>query len=152
MTETIARWGGWSLSTHLPGKHLTRDPDKPLPDPDNPDPEDEPITPFKMKTEFKVLKNSLPPLRFGDKYRVRMRVVDLAGNSILLDEPVTLRLTPKMSLPQGSDSIPYLRFEPILAPYIVLRNELGITGKGSAIDRIVIRTFNKDQSLDEKPV
>ena len=153
LNETIARWTGWSLSSDMPGKHLTRfaDPDKAIPSQTDPDPENEPITPFKVITKFRVLKNSLPRLRFGNKYRFRMRVVDLAGNSIKLDEPVTDHLTPKMSLPRGSDSIPYLRFEPIVAPYIVLRNELDVTGNGSSMDRIVIRTFNSDESLDGRP-
>jgi hypothetical protein len=150
LSETIARWAGWSLSSAMPGKHLTRsaDPDKALPSQTDPDPENEPITPFKVITNFKVLKNSLPRLRFGNIYRLRMRVVDLAGNSIKLDEPVTDHLTLKMSLPRGSDSVPYLRFEPIVAPYIVLRDESDVTGNGSSMDRIVIRTFNSDESLD----
>ncbi|MEA2803943.1 MAG: hypothetical protein QOE49_4038, partial [Rhodospirillaceae bacterium] len=44
--------------------------------------------------------------------------------------------------------IPYLRFEPIASPFIILRDASGITGEGSAIDRLVIRTFNSDPSLD----
>lgn len=82
--EAIARWAGWSLSVQRPGKHLTRDgnPDNALPKADNPDPENEPVTPFKMTTKFTIVPRSLPRLRFGGRYRLRARVVDLAGNSL----------------------------------------------------------------------
>ena len=152
--EAIARWTGWSLSVHMPSKHLTRSADqkKALPSSNDPtDPENEPITPFKMKTNFKIVKHSLPALRFGDRYKIRIRVVDLAGNSIELDTPVTEWLTPYMSLPHGTDSFPYLRFEPIITPYIIIRDVQAVTGNGSSTDRIIIRTFNNDPSLDDKP-
>lgn len=45
--------------------------------------------------------------------------------------------------------MPYLRFEPVVAPVIVLRDERGLTGAGSSLDRLVIRTYNTDPSLDE---
>ncbi len=74
--EAIARWAGWSLSAPTPGKHLTRhaDPDKAVPpDPSDPeyDPENVPATPFKMTTHYKVVKGTLPRLRFGRRYRLR---------------------------------------------------------------------------------
>jgi hypothetical protein len=116
--EAIARWNGWSLSADTPGKHLTRaaDPDQAVPDPVNPDLENEPITPFKMTTSYHVMKGSLPRLRIGGRYRLRARVVDLAGNSLKLNEPITDLLTPVLSLPRGDKTFPYMRFEPSLHP------------------------------------
>jgi hypothetical protein len=152
--EAIARWDGRSLSADSPGKHLTRagDPAKAIPDAGDPDPENEPITPFKLAMKFDIVKRSLPRLRFGAAYRFRVRAVDLAGNGLTLDDEAAVRLTPAVSLPAGDRSIPYLRFEPVASPFIVLRDTRGVTGEGgegSAVDRIVIRTFNSDPSLDE---
>jgi hypothetical protein len=148
--EAIARWNGWSLSTEMPGKHMTSsaDPLKAVPDPNHPIPENEAVTPFPMTTQYTIVPGSLPRLRFGGRYRFRVRVVDLAGNSLGIDDPMTTQLTPRMSLPAGNQVFPYLRFEPVTAPVIVLRHPEAITGKGSALDRIVIRTFNSDASLD----
>lgn len=48
--EAMVRWSGWSISAQTIGKHLTRaaDPDQAIPDPQHPDPENEPVTPFKL--------------------------------------------------------------------------------------------------------
>jgi hypothetical protein len=148
--EALCRWAGWSLSAGMPGKHLTRsgDPDKAVPNAADPDPENEAITPFKMTTKFDVVKGNLPRLRFGGAYRFRIRVVDLAGNGLKVSDEATKLLTPDHALPSGDRVIPYLRFEAIASPVIVLRDKRGITGEGSSIDRLVIRSFNADRSLD----
>jgi hypothetical protein len=148
--EALVRWDGWSLSADMPNKHLTRaaDPDKAVPDATNPDTENEPVTPFKMTTSFKVVPGTLPRLRYGAGYRARARTVDLAGNGLKVDDAETKLLTPGLSLPRGSAVFPYLRFEPVGAPFIVLRDERGVTGEGSSIDRLVIRTFNANPTQD----
>ena len=150
--EAIARWPGWSLSAPRPGKHLSRyaDPDKAIP-PDTPDPdyaENEPVTPFKMKADFTVVRGSLPQLRFGRRYRLRARAVDLGGNSLALDDPLADLLSEILALPQDPEGFAYLRYEPVAAPLVVMRDHAAVTGRGSAVDRLVIRTFNSDPSLD----
>jgi hypothetical protein len=151
--EAIARWSGWSLSADTIGKHLTRagDPDKAVPDPNNPDPENEPVTPFKLTAKNTIVPGTLPRLRFGTAYRFRVRTIDLAGNGLRADDPETHLLTPVFSLPRGDGVVPYLRFEPVVAPAVVLRDERGLTGEGSSVDRLVIRTYNTDLSLDATP-
>jgi len=148
--EAIARWSGWSLSAPAVGTHLTRkgDPNQALPrDLATPDPENEPVTPFKVTSESAVVKGSLPRLRFGVGYRLRLRHVDLAGNGLLLDDAATAALTPRLSMPQGDGVIPYLRFEPVVAPTVVVRDPRAFE-LGSSADRLVIRTFNSDPSRD----
>jgi hypothetical protein len=149
--EAIVRWAGWSLSGATIGKHLTRaaDPEQAVPDPANPDPENEAVTPFKVRSEATHVKASLPRLRFGVGYRLRLRQVDLAGNGLAIDDKATNLLTPVFSMPRGNSVIPYLRFEPIVAPAIVARDAAALTGEGSSNDRLVIRTFNTDPSLDD---
>ena len=104
--EAVARWAGWSSSAGRPGKHLSRyaDPDKAIsPDGDDADyRENEPVTPFKMKVDYQVTPGSLPALRFGRSYRFRARAVDLAGNSLSLNDAVTAQLSVAMALPQDS--------------------------------------------------
>jgi hypothetical protein len=149
--EAIVRWAGWSLSAETVGIHLTRaaDPDRAIPNPAEPDPENEAVTPFKLTSSATHIKGSLPRLRFGVGYRLRVRQVDLAGNGLHVDDPETALLTPGFSMPRGNGVIPYLRFEPVVAPTIVLRDKLALTGAGSSSDRLVIRTFNTAPSLDE---
>lgn len=148
--EAMARWDGWSLSADRPGLHLTRaaDPDQAIPNPNAPDPENEPITPFQVVASYQVVPGSLPRLRFGDRYRFRARAVDLAGNSLGLNDPLSDLLARSLGLPNGEGTFPYLRFEPVAAPGIVLRDEKGVTGPGSSVDRLVIRSYNSDPSLD----
>ncbi|HZY51005.1 MAG TPA: hypothetical protein VFE64_14640 [Devosia sp.] len=157
LQEAIARWDGWSLSVPPVGKHLTRNPDpaKAVP-PDNPndpdfDPENPPSTPFKMTPAFTVTRGSLPSLRFGRTYRVRARSVDLAGNSLALGDRVTDALAVPFGAPRDLDGFAYLRYEPVAAPVIVLRDPAGVSGAGSAIDRLVIRTFNDSPEKDVAP-
>lgn len=150
--EAIARWPGWSLSAPRPGKHLSRyaDPDKAIP-PDTPDPdyaENQPVTPFKLQASFKVVAGTLPQLRFGRRYRIRVRAVDLAGNSMALGDKLTDLLSQFYALPQDPEGFAYLRYEPVAAPLVVIRDPAAITGPGSAVDRLVIRTFNADPAHD----
>ena len=141
--ERVARWDGWSLSAQRPGLALNRSPDPSqatTPDPTM----DEPITPFKMATKFAAVAGSLPELRFGDQYRLRARAVDLAGNSL----PLTAPTQQQNALPGGGVLLPYLRFEPVLPPLLVLQNP---PEPGASLERLVIRSFNSDPSLDVVP-
>jgi hypothetical protein len=137
--ERVARWNGWSLSVQRPGASLNRsaDPAKAL-DPDST--VNEAITPFKMVSTFTPVNRSLPRLRFGVRYRMRVRAVDLAGNSVRLSQPSPANL----SLPSGTD-LPYLRFEPVPHPVVVLVESLQ---HGASQLRLVIRSYNHDISQD----
>lgn len=157
--EAVARWGGWSLSVPPPGKAISRgadpDPQKAIPpdDPNDRDPDDrqnEPLTPFHMKVTYRVTRHSLPSLRFGRRYRVRVRVVDLAGNSLAPADPLANEITRQFAAPNDEAGFAYLRYEPVPAPQILRRDDFAITGPGSALDRLVIRTYNSDESLDGK--
>ncbi|GAB4429679.1 MAG: hypothetical protein Kow0031_10270 [Anaerolineae bacterium] len=150
--EAIARWAGWSLSVPMPGKHLSRhaDPDKAVP-PDGNDPdylEDQPDTPFKLTANYQLIPGTLPRLRFGARYRVRARAVDLAGNSMALGNAATDMLSSVFALPRDPEGFAYLRYEPVGAPLLILRDTQAVTTPGSAVDRLVIRTFNAGISQD----
>lgn len=153
--DQVISWDGWSLSAPRPGKVLPPDPR--APDPTIPEtalirPENAIGTSMPLQIEVSVRAGSLPRLRFGRKYRVRVRTVDLAGNGPGLDED--LHLTPEAllhySLP-GEGSLTYQRFEPVPAPEFVPRQELS---DGAAPDRMVIRTFVEPREItpDERHV
>lgn len=152
LNESLARWAGWSLSVPFPGKALSRetDPAKAL-DEDPNHPPNEPATPFKMSTEFRIAPGSLPALRFGRRYRLRVRPVDICGNSMAFDDPLAHALSFAGALPRDPDGAPYLRFEPVVAPSVVLRDETAVTAPGSQLERLVIRTYNDDPAKDGDP-
>jgi hypothetical protein len=138
--ERIARWEGWSLSAPRPGKALNRSPDPGqalVSDPTV----GQPLTPFKMTSTFAVVAGSLPQLRFGTHYRVRARFVDLAGNSVPIDTPTPAQL----SLPANGTALPYLRFDPVTPPLVVLQQP---TQQGATLERMVIRSWNSNATLD----
>src|SRR5258708_15165489 len=101
-----------------------------------------------MTTESTVVSASLPSLRFGRTYRLRARAVDLSGNSLALTDPVADTLAVAFATPREPEGFPYLRFEPVVAPVIVLRDKEGVSSPGSAIDRLVLRTFNDSEAKD----
>lgn len=150
--EVIARWGGWSLSAPFPGRALSRygEPERALPDdPDDPDfRTDEALTAFKVRAKFKVVPGSLPRLRFGSRYRVRVRPVDLAGNSLALGDATADALSTLMALPQDPEGQPYLRYDPVAAPLVVIRDPAALTGAGSGVHRLVIRSYNAGREND----
>jgi hypothetical protein len=140
--ERVARWTGWSLSAQRPGKALNRDAD-PAKALDSDPTTNEPVTPFKMNTSFTAVSRSLPRLRFGVRYRMRVRTVDLAGNSVALSQAAPRNI----ELPSGTD-LPYLRFEPVAQPIMLLVEPLK---QGASLETMVIRSYNHDISLDGVP-
>lgn len=135
--EAVVSWTGWSLAAAAPGRAI-------LPD-DSVDPnttETQPELPpgISFQSTFKALPGSLPRLRFGRRYRIRGRVVDLAGNSL------PPRRDDFGSEPPPKEARAFLRYEPIAAPAIALvKRGDGTTEKpeeGESMERIAIRSFN----------
>jgi hypothetical protein len=153
--EAIARWAGWSLSVPRPGKHLSRyaNAKDAIPRLGEGDKfaENQAETPFRLATNYTLLRGSLPTLRFGVRYRLRARAVDLAGNSLRFDDKLADEIGRAYALPRDPEGFTYLRFEPVPAPLIVIRDEAAVTAPGSAVDRLVIRTQNDDISKDADP-
>lgn len=137
--EALARWSGWSLAAERPGRlpyaETTTVPGEPG-HPDRVEQEEqvrergpaELATQFKLEARYEVEPGSLPRLRFGSQYRLRARAVDLAGNSLDVDQA---------SDDHASDVVEYLRYEPILPPDLV---PLAPFGEGESVQRLVIRS------------
>ncbi|MEM7101841.1 MAG: hypothetical protein AAF502_01845 [Bacteroidota bacterium] len=132
-SENQFAWHGWSLAVPIPGKSV--DPDDSIP----PDEEVKYQTPqafnFKLNSRFSVVPGTLPKLRFGNKYRVKIRTVDLAGNSI--------NLTINPNNQNAVAKLQYDRYEPVLSPTTILGNTVK---DGESAEEIVIRS-NGNQNL-----
>ena len=131
--ETLFHWTGWSLSAERPGARVDLVGDGVAPS-SNPA-----VNALGLAARHRVVPGSLPRLRFGRVYRVRARVVDLAGNSLPHDHPDAGAATPEA---------PYLRFEPVPAPTLSREAE---PRPGESMDRVVIRSFNATPADDLAP-
>lgn len=134
--EMMFNWTGWSICAKRPGQTIapvTYNPDgTPKAAQEeivtgNPSNGDLPQG-VNLNTEFKATMKSLPRLRFGRNYRLRARVVDLAGNS----EPHTTN-----DDKQATEPILYTRFEPVNPPALVYRAPIAT---GEWIENMVIRS------------
>jgi hypothetical protein len=138
--EMVLAWTGWSLCAPMPGKIVD------VKDQVNDQQADVPAG-LPLKSSFKVVPGSLPRLRYGRRYWLRARAVDLAGNSL-----------PPSPYDYGAEHVqqnaqPYLRFEPIKAPVLALyQTKAGkIEGprEGESMQRMAIRSFNHSPDLNK---
>ncbi|HMU46067.1 MAG TPA: hypothetical protein PKC72_06850 [Chitinophagaceae bacterium] len=147
--EAFARWEGWSLSVPPPGSALN-DPlldkqeiyDKSKPG-DKVKEENKYRTPntadFKLNVLAGIEKGTLPKLRFGKKYSIKVRTVDAAGNSVPHD------FSPENPGVAIVPNIRYMRYEPVDAPFLVLGNNVK---DGESAEVMVIRS-NESMSVEQ---
>jgi len=152
--EAIARWEGWSLSVPRPGKSLN-DPTTPrktgepyqevYTDKAKEEAKYEGVTDFKLNVKPGIVKGSLPMLRFGKKYSIKIRTVDLAGNS------ADIHSKPENELAIAGN-IRYMRYEPVDAPFLVLGTEVK-DGESSEVmvirsnEGVPVANYEKDNNL-----
>ncbi len=149
VSETLARWEGWSLSVSKPGFAINEAVDDPSPnkrDFVNKDKNMElkkyafdPNLEFKMGSQSKIVPGTLPRLRFGKDYRIRVRAVDLAGNSVPLD------FMPESKADTIRTNVRYMRYEPLASPIVLVGNDLR---DGEFLENLVIRS-NYNQTANE---
>jgi hypothetical protein len=124
--ESLFIWNGWSLVAPRPEKSVNEE-GKPI-DIDQTGYEDS-----NLKVFITPRPGSLPTLRFGGKYRLRARAVDLAGND----------LAPPLLAPNDFTSATpefiYRRFEPVNSPVVIPREDLK-NSLGERVDHLVIRS------------
>jgi hypothetical protein len=128
MQETLFQWQGWSLAAAQPGNHILAKDEAGEP-PETPGP-------IALKFDYRAAPGSLPRLRFGQRYRVRMRAADLAGNAI------PPGLATRISEPDLYAEIDFKRFEPIRSPVLVPRAP---STPGESVERMVIRSNYKPE-------
>ncbi|MEH7278436.1 hypothetical protein ABWK26_23705 [Bacillus toyonensis] len=155
--ESLFTWSNWSLSAPRPGKSISRTPDAPNPN----EPETMPqqvnntsMTSLGLEVDFMVETGTLPRLRFGNDYTLRVRTVDLAGNGPNLEEAKKIEAALSLNhSPIGY--LKYLRFDPVNPPELVPRQLYSPSGnlnnsdttaytEGESLERLVIRSnYNK---------
>jgi hypothetical protein len=145
--ETLVAWPGWSLCAPPPGLTIGHDPADHSDPVTKPEPEVPPG--LRLKSQFSALAGSLPRLRYGRRYWLRARVVDLAGNSL---DPRPKDFGPEHA---KQNAQPYYRYEPISAPAIALLKRTPATidapFEGESMERMAIRSFNDTSALNGVP-
>ena len=145
--ETLFTWDGWSLAAPRPGEAIL--PDTGPPDADHPDGVtkhgDVPntaATSFRLETTFTAKDGTLPRLRYGNSYRVRARVVDLAGNSPFEPGEPAFDATQ----PEVTPEFVFRRFEPVGTPPVMLRD---VPKEGESLELLTVRSavFDTDASI-----
>jgi len=128
--ESLFTWNGWSLTAPRYGRVILPTPDEVTSLDKAPN---DPITQFKLETEFIPKSKSLPRLRFGYRYKLRARAVDLAGNSAFDPDDAAFDVTQVEVTPEE----PFRRFEPVAPPMVMLQSE---PVEGESLERLVVRS------------
>jgi hypothetical protein len=134
--QAMFTWIGWSLSVPAP--------EFPQMNPPKTVSEDPSSNHLAIRPTYTVLAGQLPPLRFNTDYKVRCRLVDLAGNGPL---PT---LDPSNAIYDDLTAQPFTQFsrhEPIRAPQFLLHEPIDrIKNPGTHIDRMVARDNDSPSS------
>lgn len=131
--ETLAAWTGWSLSLPEPGLSLT--PDNEAGNQPTAEQAPEVIATLHATVDYTAPADGalLPTLRFDEvPYEVRMRWVDLGGNSVASEKeggPVL--------------DVPYMRHDPVASPAAYLAAD---PVWGESVSVVVLRTGNEPSS------
>jgi hypothetical protein len=120
--EVVLRWDGWSLA--VPRPNLRADTSGPARESSHP-------LPYQFEWRFEIPRNPgrLPALRFSGLYQVRIRIADITGGGLSLDDVD--------SDDAASAAVLYRRHDPIQPPQL---RAAGQFAPGAAIDRLVIRS------------
>ena len=132
LTEALFHWDGWSLAAPRPGLAL---------DQEGEPQRDAEAGGLPVAVDSQAAPRSLPALRFGKDYRLRVRLADLAHNA----EPWNDK-----SDKAASKKITYRRFEPVQPPVPALVERAGVLDApedGASLLRLVIRS--RDGGLDQ---
>jgi hypothetical protein len=141
--ESLFTWNGWSLAAPRYGKTILTTPGDVT---EIGEPKNAPATQFKLETKFVPKKQSLPRLRFGYRYKLRARAVDLAGNSVFNPDDPAFADTQTEVTPEET----YRRFEPVAPPMVMLQ---AVPVEGESLERLVVRSRfdNKPAPAIDKP-
>ena len=131
--ESMFQWQGWSLVAPRPGKAIATTADPANPKGITTTITNTSATQAKLVVSFKALPGSLPRLRFGARYQLRARYMDLAGHTI---DPSSADAHAPSAV---SAETPYFRWEPVTSPAVVLRKALNESPAETAA-RLVIRS------------
>ena len=135
--SAMFRWTGWSLVAARPGRRIVarnehgQIQEETVTEHGSGDAGDVLPKQSPLISTAEALPGSLPKLRFGERYQLRARLVDLAGNSLKLGD-VSLEQDA-----QRTQAIVYQRLEPVDPPALALKQRIS---EGESVERMVIRS------------
>jgi hypothetical protein len=134
ITEALFAWSGWSLGAPEEGPTILEN------DSTGEDGVGAAAPQLPLESRFTVEPGTLPTLRFGHSYRVRLRAVDLAGGGVPYSEDDTM-------IPGAqSDAVFFGRFEAIETPSLALVKGSSDPADGESLTRAAIRQMDPDQA------
>ena len=134
LSETLMWWDGWSPILPRPGRVLNADLDEAevaVSPPTNTEPD--PV--FPVLSTHGLVPGSQTTMRAGRSYAFRARIVDLAGNSVPVDDNET----------HTTEPVTYRRFQPLNPPDLAFRTA---PGAGEDVTTVVLRS---DVDADPTP-
>lgn len=123
--EALFGWDGWSLAVPRPGSHIPVD-TPPTGQPPVVNAGGEFSGQLDVHVETGLVEGTLPRLRYGGDYRMRLRTVDLSGVS-----------TEQADDSHASAAHTFRRFQPVAHPVVVQRHPVT---EGESTLRLVIRS------------
>ena len=130
LNEVIARWEGWSLAVPRVGKGINTEGKEVSSDQEEAEKYKlDKSTDFRLQVDIKPAPGTLPKLRFGKRYRLKIRTVDIAGNGLPHD------VSPEDAGKTVKQGIEYRRFEPLSSPIIHQGDEVAGGDKKKMRDR-----------------
>lgn len=125
--ENLVSWSGWSLSARRPERTIETNDELNFRGSaaQGNEPRERIIAPYESG------KGTLPALRYGRKYRLRVRTVDIAGNSLSLKE------ADDRGNDAASPELKFLRTNPVVPPVMVTASE---HTEGESLERLAVRS------------
>jgi hypothetical protein len=138
--DALVSWDGWSLAAPRPGRVISADPLDREPVTQVTDP----LTSTRLGVDVGVAPGSLPRLRFGRSYRLRLRTVDIAGNGPALTA-ADAAVAEDDALPTAP--VVFRRYEPVPPPEITYVTAPPDPLCGENERRVVVRSGLDDGDL-----
>ncbi len=138
--DSLFVWDGWSLAAPRPSDVIMpQKKGEPLHNVTLARPGSGAVTKFRLEANFRAEPRSLPRLRFDYSYRLRARVCDLAGNSVIAPTLADGTANPAFNddVAEQTADFPCARFEPVNPPAMMLR---ALPVEGESLERMVVRS------------
>lgn len=153
--ESLVTWDGWSLAAPRPGRVISADPRDAVTAHRAEHgteiavrPENAPLTSTGLRIDTSALPGSLPRLRFGRTYRMRLRSVDLAGNALTVAQAnAATSDTASMAGAAVTEPVTFRRFERVSPPvpaFVPDPAGAASAGTGESERRLVVRSGLED--------
>ncbi|HSL58450.1 MAG TPA: hypothetical protein VK866_11460, partial [Acidimicrobiales bacterium] len=129
--EELIRWDGWSPVAPKPGTVIGTD------DQLDERPTADALPALPVVVSYQPTPGTLVPLRYGRRYQLRVRAVDLAGNGPAGDPGSSAHASPRVL---------FGRLDPVRSPDLLLTAP---RLPGEEVDRVVLRSHRWDQTPAE---